>query len=262
MTRPRVSVIVPVHGRLRLLDRAAASVLAQTETRLELILVDDASPKPVAAWAAARVQDARLRCLRLERQGGHVRARNAGIARARAPLVAFLDSDDLWRPRYLETLLPLFDDASAQIVFCDYDLIDAEGRVLRRGAIRPPSGELGRALAPALGKLPMPLPPATIVRRALFERVGPFDEAFRRGWDDWDFFCRVGRALGPKAFRFVDRALVEYRRHAAQQTRHDARRPFVRVRLEQGRDLRRAGQADRERLLDFAYFSAKHASWL
>jgi glycosyltransferase involved in cell wall biosynthesis len=87
-----VSVVVPCYGG-ETLPRALASVAAQTRPPLEVIVVDDASPVPVAAEGA--------RVIRLDRNQGPANARNAGWEAARGTYVAFLDSDDAWHPQKL-----------------------------------------------------------------------------------------------------------------------------------------------------------------
>src|SRR5689334_5593430 len=98
---PRVSVVVPVFDRLAPLRETLGSVFAQTLADFELILVDDGSGPETRAWLES-IDDPRVRQLRLEHSGNPAAVRNAGIAMASAPHVAFLDSDDLWLPRRLE----------------------------------------------------------------------------------------------------------------------------------------------------------------
>lgn len=97
---PKASVIVPCLDRADLLRRALRSVQAQTERDWEAIVVDDGSARPLAD-DVRRLRDPRIRCLRLTVNRGPAEAREAGMASARAPYVAFLDSDDVWDPLYL-----------------------------------------------------------------------------------------------------------------------------------------------------------------
>jgi glycosyltransferase involved in cell wall biosynthesis len=107
----RCSIILPTYNRMRTLPRAVASVLAQDETNFELIVVDDASTDGTEAWLREQT-DPRLRVLRSNRNGGPSAARNLGIDAARGPVLAFLDSDDAYRPNRLSVpLRALADDA-------------------------------------------------------------------------------------------------------------------------------------------------------
>jgi glycosyltransferase involved in cell wall biosynthesis len=116
--RPDVSVILPVFlrdgrtGTVRDLRRAIDSVLAQGHPgALEIVLVDDGSPTPVAdvLARASSLSDPRIRLLRMPRNGGLVHALNAGLAEARFDLVARIDADDAWREGKLRKQLELFD---------------------------------------------------------------------------------------------------------------------------------------------------------
>jgi GT2 family glycosyltransferase len=117
---PRVSVVLPTYNRATLVGRAIRSALAQTVADLELIVVDDGSADRTEA-VLREVRDPRLRVLRLPGNRGVSRARNAGIDLARAPWVAFLDSDDEWRPAMLERQLArAAADPAIGAVYCRY----------------------------------------------------------------------------------------------------------------------------------------------
>jgi glycosyltransferase involved in cell wall biosynthesis len=106
-TSPRCSVVLPTYNRLRSLPRAVASVLAQDTPDIELIVVDDGSTDGTFAWLA-KLNDPRIRPLRSERNAGPSAARNRGLDAALAPIVAFLDSDDVYRPNRLSVPLQAF----------------------------------------------------------------------------------------------------------------------------------------------------------
>lgn len=104
---PLISVITPTHNRRCQVVRAVKSVLAQTLTRFEHIVVDDGSTDGTAA-ALAEMRDPRLIYVGAKWRGANA-ARNAGIECARAPVVTFLDSDDVYLPDRLERTLARFD---------------------------------------------------------------------------------------------------------------------------------------------------------
>ncbi len=101
---PACSVVIPVRDRRLEIQAAIASVLAQTLQDFELIVVDDGSSDG-SGEAALACSGGRARVVRQER-GGVSAARNRGVAEAKAPWIAFLDSDDAWTPRFLERMLP------------------------------------------------------------------------------------------------------------------------------------------------------------
>lgn len=95
---PAFSVAMPAYDAERTLDVAVASVLAQTAGDLELIFVDDGSRDSTPSLTERLVRARpRVRSLR-QPNHGEAAARNAALAAARAPLIGFLDSDDLWMP--------------------------------------------------------------------------------------------------------------------------------------------------------------------
>jgi glycosyltransferase involved in cell wall biosynthesis len=105
---PLVTVITPTHNRRNKVLRAVESVLAQSVTRFEHIVVDDGSTDGTAA-ALAEIRDPRLIYVGAKWRGANA-ARNAGIERARAPIVSFLDSDDVYLPGRLERTLARFEE--------------------------------------------------------------------------------------------------------------------------------------------------------
>jgi hypothetical protein len=99
--RPVITIVTPSYNRAASLERAIASVLAQTLTDFEFIIVDDASTDG-SADVVRRFQDPRIRLHRFDVRRGANPARNQGIEMARADLVTFLDSDDEFLPHRLE----------------------------------------------------------------------------------------------------------------------------------------------------------------
>ena len=105
---PLITVITPTHNRRDQVVRAVESVLAQNETRFEHIVVDDGSTDGTEA-ALARIHDPRLIYIGAKWRGANA-ARNAGIERAQAPIVTFLDSDDVYLPDRLQRTLARFEE--------------------------------------------------------------------------------------------------------------------------------------------------------
>lgn len=115
---PLISVIIPVYKVEDYLTACVESVLAQTYQNYEIILVDDGSPDncPQMCDEFAR-QDSRIRVIHKE-NGGLSSARNAGIDVAKGEYLAFLDSDDLWTPLFLERLFRAICETDADLAVC------------------------------------------------------------------------------------------------------------------------------------------------
>lgn len=102
--RPRVSVLVPTFEQAHFIARALASLQAQTLDAWEAVVVDDGSRDGTAAAVAPFLEDARIRYLALDANGGLGRALNVALDATTAPLVAYLPSDDVMYPGHLESL--------------------------------------------------------------------------------------------------------------------------------------------------------------
>ena len=130
--RPEISIIVPVYQVEKYLNECIDSILAQTFTDFELILVDDGSPDncPALCDAAAK-RDSRVRVIH-KQNGGVSTARNAGLDAARGEYIFFLDPDDWVEPDAAEVLYYTVRDADADCVQFGmfYDICDENGKLL------------------------------------------------------------------------------------------------------------------------------------
>lgn len=122
---PRVSVIVPAHNSAQWIGRAVGSVLSQTESNLEVIVVDDASVD-TTRQVLDQIDDARLRVVYLDENLGAATARNHGIAAARGEWIGFLDSDDWFGADRLSTLLDVARQWRSDVVSDDLLFIDSD----------------------------------------------------------------------------------------------------------------------------------------
>jgi teichuronic acid biosynthesis glycosyltransferase TuaG len=130
---PSVSVITPMWDAANTLEATVRSVQAQTSTNWEMLLIDDGSKDGSRARAEELArEDRRLRVLGWSGNRGVAAARNAGIAAAKGRYVAFLDADDLWRPKKLAVQLDYIAHTDAVFVFSAYRRMDAEGHPLGR----------------------------------------------------------------------------------------------------------------------------------
>lgn len=195
---PAVSVVLPTFNRAHCLPRALESVLRQTFEDFEVIVVDDCSSDETLAYLAT-IQDPRLRVVRHETNKGPSAARNSGIAAARAPLVAFHDSDDEWLVTKLARQIEEYrkvDSPEYGAVYCGkvtYGEAGQEGYGARKVYYAPPPGckASGDILA-ELMRHAMVSTQTLMVRKDLLERIGGFDEAIRLG-EDWDLAIRLAR---------------------------------------------------------------------
>lgn len=215
MSAPAVSVIIPTYNRADLLPDTLESVLGQTLTNIEVIVVDDGSTDNTAEVVAA-ISDARLRYIKNDRTGLPAAGRNVGIRAAKADLLAFVDSDDLWLPEKLAVQKRHMDEhPEVQWCFTHHGFLDHPGGSVESCALPllPPPGP--ERFARLLG-CNFVASPTVLVRRALLERTGPFDEdPALRFVEDWELWLRL-EAASPGVF--LPEELALYRRHPANAT--------------------------------------------
>ena len=124
MNAPLVSVVMPVFNAERYLPHTINSVLSQTFSDFELIIVDDCSTDGSFDLAQAHESDFRVRALRLEaNSGGPARPRNFGLKESRGRYIAFVDSDDLWHPQKLELQVALMESKSIFMISTSFQAI-------------------------------------------------------------------------------------------------------------------------------------------
>ena len=123
-SRKTISIIVPVYKTERFLNACIASILAQTFTDFELILVDDGSPDSCPALCdAAAAKDSRIRVIH-QKNRGLSGARNAGLDAAEGEWIAFVDSDDTITPDFCAKLYHAAQETGAQMAVCNYRQVD------------------------------------------------------------------------------------------------------------------------------------------
>jgi glycosyltransferase involved in cell wall biosynthesis len=204
---PRISVVMPVHNGLPFLDQSISSILEQTFTDFELVILNDASTdgsdEVLREW---QKRDDRIRLHESRRKLGLVSSSNLVVLQARAAVIARMDADDVShrdRLRRQWEVLQNHSDVVAVGTLCDG--IDADGRVVRpRDRWR---------IVRKSRYVPFPHG-STMFRRTAFELLHGYDERFHAG-EDQDFFYRM-RSLG-RVVTLPD-ALYHYRYHSSNAT--------------------------------------------
>ena len=188
---PRVSVVVPTYNRADLISETLESILAQSLPPAEVIVVDDGSLDDTPARLAAF--GSRIRAIRIANSGELV-ARNHGIRAASGDLIAFCDSDDLWRPDHLASMARIWlAEPTTRAAYANFRIV-RDGRWSERDKFADaPPGYWEELEHPAegialirtswFGRLVafMPFfPSAFVVRRDVFQGMGGWDEAVNR----------------------------------------------------------------------------------
>jgi glycosyltransferase involved in cell wall biosynthesis len=183
-----VSVVIPTYNRADTIRRALDSVMRQTWRPLEIIIVDDGSTDGTLAAIDSNACSVPLTVMALGQNQGAAAARNHGIAASRGDYVAFLDSDDQWRPDKIERQLAALAAGGLEYG-ASYTGIASYGE----------DGKLcGLSRATEEGDLRLPLlnhnlvgsTSCVLARRALLQQIGGFDVSLR-SCQDWDLWIRL-----------------------------------------------------------------------
>ncbi len=207
--QPQVSVILPTYNRAYVLWRAIQGLLAQTEQRWELIVVDDGSTD-CTQRLLEEFRDPRITAMRTDNYGPSA-ARNLGLQRAAGEYIAYLDSDNVWNAEFLEQMLAAAQASPDEMLwYCGAAVTFWERESSGQWRVIECFDEPRRQYKGAdIWQLHGPDANCIMHRRGIAEAVGGWDENCR--WlEDWDFFLRVALRY-PDRTRWVPTILVDYR---------------------------------------------------
>jgi glycosyltransferase involved in cell wall biosynthesis len=183
----KVSVIIPAYNSAGTLAHAIRSVLNQTYTAFEIIVVDDGSTDGTAA--VARAHDVELIS---QANSGPSAARNHGIRVAKGELIAFLDADDAWLPQKLALQVAQFA-SNEKLGFCATALFICDSD-LKVDYVLSSCPESHRGIMNALMVKNIFTTTSIMAKKACFDAVGTFDESIKFG-EDWDMWFRIANAF-------------------------------------------------------------------
>jgi len=202
---PLISVIVVNYNYERYLGECVDSVLAQTYPNMEVTIVDDGSTD--RSLSVLEPYRKRVRIIQ-QKNKGVSNARNAGIFESRGQWIAFLDSDDAWRPEKLQEQSRYFQDSAISMVFCGVEYVDDSGQSL--GYTFP---EVATDVLPQLvtfAPLTIAGGSTAVVRADCLRDLGGFDDSLSTA-ADLDMWTRIAALY---KIRAVTAPLVKCRRHS------------------------------------------------
>jgi glycosyltransferase involved in cell wall biosynthesis len=221
---PTCSILMPAYNAARTIGAAIESVLAQTLSDFELIVVDDGSGDDTAACVETFRSDRRVRLIRQPNRG-QATARNNALAAASGVYVSLLDSDDLWLPRYLEIMCGSLDtNRSAAVAYTDAWVLDDATRRIGRTTITAPwrpssSPRESEQFLRALLELGNFVFVGATIRRTVLNDVGVFRAGLEPS-EDYELWLRIA-AHGYRFLR-IDSPLAIYRRSPTQMSANQA----------------------------------------
>ncbi len=199
----KVSVIIPTYNYGKYLQESLSSVLKQTYSAFEIIIIDDGSTDNTQDFIQPYLSNPTVKYIKTENTGVSS-ARNTGIKLAKSPLIAFLDADDIWHYDKLEKQLPLFKNPMVGVVYSLKDTFNENGP--RENYER---GKLFRGnILPYLMTHNFICSSSAVVRYECLKKVGLFDSRLSQG-EDMDLWLRI--AAEGYEFDYVNLPLVDYR---------------------------------------------------
>jgi glycosyltransferase involved in cell wall biosynthesis len=183
---PIISVIIPVYNGEKTIRETIVSVINQTFTDWELIIINDGSQDKTLE-IVENSQDSRIQIFSYP-NSGQATSRNRGFSHSRGEFIAFLDADDLWTTDKLETQLQaLQNNPQAVVSYSWSDCIDETGKFLRRGSHLTFSGDVFKNLL-LINFLENGSNP--LIRRQALTEVGEFESTLTPA-EDWDMWLRL-----------------------------------------------------------------------
>ncbi len=192
-TNPLVSIITPTFNRAEFIEQAVNSVLGQTYSNFELLIVDDGSTDDTRKRLDNALEDPRVHYFYQSNQGQSV-ARNLALSRARGDLICFLDSDNYWPDNKLKNQIALLaDNPDSDVVYGDTVTIDEYDREISRKNMKRYSGHIARYMI----RDNCVSMNTAMARRSCFDELGAMSGT-RRVADDYDLWLRFSAR-----FRFL-----------------------------------------------------------
>lgn len=199
-------VVIPAHNAAEFVSACLASVMNQTMQPREVVVVDDGSNDRTAHLA----RDAGATVISRAVSGGPSASRNLGVASTSAPIIAFLDADDEWKPDHAERLVAALAANDAVFASGAAEKFGSESGVLRATLASGSPIDLRDAL---IVENPV-IQSAAVIRRSAFDLAGGYDESLRMS-EDYDLWARLAER-GP--YVYVDVPTVRRRMHDGQAT--------------------------------------------
>lgn len=204
MSNPLVSIIVPCYSQAHFLSEALQSVMEQSYSNWECIVVNDGSPDDTERVAKQWLEkDSRFQYLYKE-NGGLSSARNAGIKKSKGAFIVVLDADDILHPDYLIKLVPVLEEDDTKGIVSCYSKFFFKNQKNIINELKP-SGTHYQDLM-----FENKLIATSLFRKKCWEEVGGYDESMKKGFEDWEFWLNITKR--DWEFQFVEEFLFYYRK--------------------------------------------------
>lgn len=251
--KKKISVIIPNYNYGRYIDHAIQSVLNQTYSNLELIVVNNGSTDN----SLEVLEKYRNEILLIDQTNlGQSGARNSGLSRAKGDLVAFLDADDFWEPNKLESQISLVTD-STKLVYCGIMQFKDPENNFEQILLPKYRGDCAKHFINHPGaSIVLSGESTALFSKDLLDKVGNFDPRLN-STAGWDFFRRCSRFTN---FDFINEPLVNYRLHSSNMSKsntkviQDMRLAYIKLFNDSDWSVVKEKEIEITRKLEWSYF--------
>ena len=218
---PKVSIIIPMYNASKYIGECIQSVINQTHTNWELILIDDGSTDNTKSIIEPYLEDDRIRYFWQE-NGKQGKARNHGVRKTTGMFIGFLDADDKWHERKLDRQIEVFSKDKVDVVYSSghsFKIKDSDTQLLSKFGIKEGVQTGKQLIFDLIQKNYIPLT-SVLMTKERFEEVGGFNENLKiQNAEDLNLWLKLAD-LNCK-FYGLDESLFYYRKHENQSTNDD-----------------------------------------
>lgn len=218
---PEVSIIIPMYNAAKYIGESVQSVINQTHTNWELILIDDGSTDSTKTVIENYLEDERIKYFWQE-NGKQGKARNHGVRKANGFFIGFLDADDKWHERKLERQIKVFSEKNVDVVYTSghsFKIKDNDMQLLSQFGIKEGIQAGKKLIFDLIQKNYIPLT-SVLITKERFDEVSGFNENLKiQNAEDLNLWLKLAD-LNCK-FHGLNESLFYYRKHENQSTNDD-----------------------------------------
>lgn len=200
------SIIMPAYNSEKYIAQAIESVLNQSHTNWELIIINDCSTdnteQIIKKYQQKDAEDKRIKQINLTQNKGVANARNTGIQNAKGKYISFLDADDIWQKEKLYKQIQLLKSSNADIIYTAYHMIDETGKIIKE-----------RQVKETLYLKDLLKENSIIFSSVVCKKVSIVNKNFKSEWYHEDYVFLLDLAKEEKNFKGINESLMQYRVH-------------------------------------------------
>ena len=217
-----IDVVIPAYNAEKYISATIASVMSQTLSPSKIIIINDGSKDSTEKLVLDAKETGNIPIVyKYQKNKGLSAARNAGLALCDSEFVAFVDADDTWSPEKLEQQIAVYsaNGSNVGLVYCRHDTLHSDGTTNTAiPALAVDPSIRGNCFESLLqGNKVLSSASGALIRRAVFDTVGNFDESLPSA-EDWDMWLRISEVY---EIAYADMVLCHIRKHGSSLTSNE-----------------------------------------